>query len=67
MLCVEIIVVTATVDRVLRYCVVCGDYCDYSKSRYSAMVLCCVWRFFMVTAKVEILQLYCDECGIYCG
>jgi len=39
----EFIVVTATVDIVQWYCVVCADYCGYSNSRYSAMVLCCVW------------------------
>ena len=38
------IVVTATVDIVHCYCVVCGDYCGYSNSRYSAMILCFVWR-----------------------
>jgi len=42
--CVEFIVVTATVGIVQCYCVVYGDYCGYSNSRYSAMVLCCVWR-----------------------
>jgi len=39
----EIIVVTATVDMVQRYCVVCVVYCGYRNSRYSVMVLCCVW------------------------
>ena len=38
----EFIVVTATVDIVQWYCVVCGAYSGYRKSRYSAMVLCCV-------------------------
>jgi len=43
--CVDVvfIVVTATVDTGQWYCVVWGVYCSYSKSRYSAMVLCCVW------------------------
>ena len=43
-MCVEFIVVTATVDIVQCYCVVCGVYCGYSNSRYSAMLLCSVWR-----------------------
>ena len=42
----EFIVVTATVDGVQWYCAVCGDYCGYRNSRYSAMVLCCVWNLF---------------------
>jgi len=42
--CVEYIVVTATTDIVKWYCVVCRDYCAYNNRRYSAMVLCCVWR-----------------------
>jgi len=41
--CVEFIEVTGKVDIVQWYCVVYGAYCDYSNSRYSAMVLCCVW------------------------
>jgi len=41
--CVEIIVVKATVDIVQWCCVVCGVYCGWSKSRYSAIVLYCVW------------------------
>ena len=40
----EYIVVTVTVDIVQWYCVVCGDFCGYSNSRFSAMVLCFVWR-----------------------
>jgi len=52
-----IIVLTATVDIVQWYCVVCGVYCGYSKSRYSAMVLCfvCV-EFIVVKATVVIVQ-----------
>ena len=38
-----VIAVTATVDIVQWYCIVCGVYCGYSNSRYSAMVLNCVW------------------------
>jgi len=44
-LCVEFMVVTATVDIVQRYCVVCGVYCGYSTRRYSAILLCYVWTF----------------------
>jgi len=32
----EIIMVTTSVDIVQWYCVVCGVYCGYSNSRYSA-------------------------------
>jgi len=39
-LCVEYIVVTATVDIVQYYSVLCGVYCGYSNSRYSSNVLC---------------------------
>jgi len=35
-------VVTATVVLVQLFCVVCGVYCCYSNSRYSAMELCFV-------------------------
>jgi len=38
-------VVIATVVMVQLYSVVCGVYCGYSNSRYSAMRLCCVWSF----------------------
>ena len=40
----KIIVVTAILDIVQCSCVVCGNYCGYSKSSYSAIVLCFVWR-----------------------
>jgi len=39
-LCVEFIVVTATVNIVQWYCVLSGDYCGYGNSICSAMVLC---------------------------
>jgi len=39
----EFFVVTETVDILQWYCVVCLVYNGYSNSRYSAMVLCCVW------------------------
>jgi len=38
----DFIVVTATVDIVQWYCIGCGNYCDYSNSRCSAMLLHCV-------------------------
>jgi len=38
----EFIVVIATVDIVQWYCVVCGVYCGYSNSIYSAKILNCV-------------------------
>ena len=34
--------VTAAVNIVQWYCVVCGVYCVESNNMYSAMVLCCV-------------------------
>jgi len=37
-------VVKATVDIVQWYCVVFEVYCGQSNSRYSAIVLCCVWK-----------------------
>jgi len=40
----EIIVVTGTVDIVQCSYVVFGIYCCYRNSRYSAMILCFVWR-----------------------
>jgi len=54
----EIIVVTATVDIVQWYCVVCGVYCHNINSRYSAMLLCCVWRLLWIKQQ-SIWQWYC--------
>ena len=51
--------VTATVDIVQWYCVLCGVYCAYSNSNNSAMVLCCVWGFFVLKAKVDIVLCHC--------
>ena len=59
MLCVEFIVVTATVGIVQCYCVLGGVYFVYSYSRYSAMFLCSVCSFFVVIAAVDIVQWYC--------
>ena len=39
----EFIVVTATLGIVQCFCAVYVVYCGYSYSRYSAMVVCCVW------------------------
>jgi len=52
-------VVTATVDIVQWYCVLCGDYCGYINSRYTSMFLCFVWSFFTVTTTGDIVQCYC--------
>ena len=38
----EFIVVTATVDIVQWYCVLCIVYCVERNSSYRAMILCCV-------------------------
>jgi len=42
-LCVEFVVVTATVDIVQWLWVVCGVCCGYSNRKYIAMILCCVY------------------------
>jgi len=55
-LCGQFIVVKATVYIGQCYCVVCGDYWGYGEIRYSAMVMGCVWSFFVVTATVDIGQ-----------
>ena len=47
----EFIVVTATVDIVQCYCVVCAVYFGFSKSRYSAMLLCFVWRLLWLNQQ----------------
>jgi len=63
-LCVEFIVVTATVDIVKWYCVVCGVYCGYSNSRYSEMVLCCVWSLLWLQQQYvlgNITNNICDK------
>jgi len=39
-------VVTATVDIVQCFCVVCGDYCGYNNRRYSAIFLCFVGGYW---------------------
>ena len=49
------IVVTTTLDIVQWYCVVCGNFCGYSISRYSAMLVCCVWSLLWLQQQ----QLYC--------
>ena len=47
-LSVEFIVITATVDIVQLFCVVCEVYCGYSNSSFSAIVLCCVWCLLLL-------------------
>jgi len=65
---VEFIVVTATVDIVQLYCIVCGVCCGYSKSRYSEKERYCVFvEMYVFKARVDIKQWYCVVCGGYCG
>ena len=66
MLRLEFIVVTSTVDIVQWYSVVCGIYCGYCTSSYSAMLLC-LCGVFVVTATVDIVQWYCVVCGDLSG
>ena len=75
-LCVEFIVVTATVDIVQWYSVVFGDYCGYSNSRYSAILLCFVWSLLWLQKQqiqcndtvqfVEVIVVTATVC-IYCN
>ena len=67
MLGVKIIVVTAPVDIVQCYFVLCGVLSVYIKRRYSAMVLCFEWSFFVVAATVDIVQYNSVVCGVYFG
>ena len=56
----EVIVVKTTVDIVEWYCVVCGGYCGYSNSRYSAKVLCCVGVYCGYNnSRYIAMVLYC--------
>ena len=58
--------VTAAVDIVHWYCAVCGDFCGYSNSSYSAMVLCFVGVYCVYSnSRYSAMVLYCD--GVYCG
>jgi len=41
-------VVRASVELVQILCAVCGVYCGYSNSRYSALVLCCVLSILLL-------------------
>ena len=50
----DFIVVTATVDIVHCSFVLCGVYCGYRNSRYSSMLLCCVWS--LLRLKQEQIQ-----------
>ena len=67
MLCVEFIVVIATVDTVQWYCVMCGVYCGYSNSKYSAIVLCCVGVYCGYSSSRYSAMVLCSTCGDYCG
>jgi len=49
-------VVTATVDIVQWYCVVCGVYCGYSNSRISCKVTELVLKYIVFTATIDIGQ-----------
>ena len=66
MLCVEFIVVTATLVIVQWYCVEFEDYFDYRTvdivQRY-----CVRLEFIVVTTTVDIEQWYCVVCGVNCG
>ena len=66
MLCVEFIVVTATVDIVQWYCVVCGVIV-VTATVDIVQCYCFVCGVIVVTATVVIVQWYCDMCGVYCG
>jgi len=64
--CVEIILVTSTVDIVQSYCVVGGVYCGYSNRRYSAMLLCFGGVYCCYSnSRYSIMVLCCV--GVYCG
>jgi len=62
MFCVQIIVFTATVGNsaIVLCCV--GVHCGYSKSIYSAMVLCCLWSLLWLEQRVHIVHCYCVVC-----
>jgi len=49
-------VVTATLDIVQYYCVLCGVYCGYRNSSYSAMILCSVSRLLWLQQQ----YIYCN-------
>jgi len=48
---VEFIVFTVKAGIVQSYCVVCGVYCGYSNSCYSAILLCSVWSLLWVEQR----------------
>ena len=58
--------VTATVDIVQWYCVVCGVYCCYSNSKYSAILLCCFGDYCGYSKRSYYAMLLCLV-GVYCG
>jgi len=56
-------VVTATVVIVQCFCDLCVDYCGYSNSRYSAMILCCVGVYCgYSTRRYSAMFLCCVWC-----
>jgi len=59
-------VVTATVDIVQYYCVLCGVYCGYRNSRYSAMILCSLSRLLWLQQQyVYIAMLLFFFCRLF--
>ena len=51
--------VKTTVDIVQWYRVVYGVYCGYSKNRYSAKVLCCVWSLLCYSNSSYSVMVLC--------
>ena len=66
MLCVEFIVVRATVNIVQWYCVVL-EFIAVIASVPIVQWYCVGVEFIAVTATVVIVQCYCVVCGVYCG
>jgi len=59
-------VVTSTVYIVQCYCVLCGVYCGYIKSRYTAMVLYYVVDYCCYSNSRYSTMVLCFV-GVYCG
>ena len=57
---------TSTVVIVQCYCDVCVDYCGFSNSRYSAMVLRCVGVYCGYSNSRYSAMVPCCV-GVYCG
>ena len=58
--------VTATIGIVQWYCVVCGVYCGYSNSIYSAMVLCCAGFYFGYSKSRYSAMVLCCVWSLFC-